>query len=66
MPKSAASVNLSAAEGAMSNADLAFTITTDTNKTVTTNNVSYALVVVACNAGMDWLLDVPKEWRIIL
>jgi hypothetical protein len=29
-------------------------------------DITYALVVVACKAGMDWLLDVPKEWRVVV
>jgi hypothetical protein len=46
---------------AVDNTGLAFT----TDKKMVNNTLSYALVVVACKAGMDWLLDVPKEWRIV-
>jgi hypothetical protein len=37
-----------------------------TDKKTVNKNLSYALVVVACKAGMDWLLDVPKEWRVVV
>jgi hypothetical protein len=55
-------VNRSGAEEAMQSPGLAFTI----DKKTASNDVSYALVVVACKAGLDWLLDVPKEWRVLV
>jgi hypothetical protein len=60
-----ASFNMLAAEGAMYTAGPALAAFT-TDKKKATNKTSYALVVVACKAGMDWLLDVPKEWRVIV